>query len=321
MNVTVFLVRLLVLGVILINGWTDAPNAIATAVGSGCLTFRQGVWLAAVCNFAGAALAALLCPAVAATVGDLIAFPGGQWAALTALVAAMLSILAWSTLAWRFGLPTSESHALVAALSGAALALGSSAARFRADAWARVGLGLVLSPLVGALGGRWAWHWLQGRQCSAKAWLRLSAGAMAALHGAQDGQKFMALLLLADGLGGGSQAPLLPMALLCAGVMALGTAMGGAPIVEKIGTEITPLTPKDALAADLGAGVCLLGCTVLGLPVSTSHTKVAAICAVGRCRGRDAVSLRPILEIVSAWALTFPACALLAYLLTLFMLG
>ena len=111
------------------------------------------------------------------------------------------------------------------------------------------------------------------------------------------------------------------MALLCAGVMALGTAMGGAPIVEKIGTEITPLTPKDALAADLGAGVCLLGCTVLGLPVSTSHTKVAAICAVGRCRGRDAVSLRPILEIVSAWALTFPACALLAYLLTLFMLG
>ena len=85
MTVTTFLVRLLVLAVIFINGWTDAPNAIATAVGSGSLTFRQGAALAAVGNFLGAAAACLLFPAVAATMGDLITFSGGDWAALTAL--------------------------------------------------------------------------------------------------------------------------------------------------------------------------------------------------------------------------------------------
>lgn len=320
MTVTTFLVRLLVLAVIFINGWTDAPNAIATAVGSGSLTFRQGVALAAGCNFLGAAAACLFFPAVAATIGDLIIFSGGDWAALTALCAAMLSILVWAVLAWRFGLPTSESHALIAGLSGAALALGSQTARLSGEAWARVVAGLFLSLLAGALGGRWASRWLAGRRCSAVTWQRLAAGAMAFLHGAQDGQKFMALLLLADGLGGVNSAPALPLALLCAGVMALGTALGGKPIVEKVGTELTPLSPRDGLAADLGAGVCLLGCSLLGLPVSTTHTKVAAICGVGLTRDRSGVSLRPALEIAAAWTLTFPVCALLSFLLTWLML-
>ena len=311
MNVTIFLVRLLVLAVIFINGWTDAPNAIATAVGSGALTFRRGVWLAAACNFLGTFLSAVFFPAVAATMSDLIVFPGGTWAALTALCAAMLSILLWAVLAWRFGLPTSESHALMAGLCGAALALGGQAARFNSGAWARVIAGLFLSVVAGALAGRWACLWLRKR----------AAGLRAALHGAQDGQKFMALLLLADSLGDAEPFSPLTLAVLCASVMALGTALGGKPIVEKVGTELTALTPSDGLAADLGAGVCLLGCSLLGLPVSTTHAKVAAVCGVGLTHGQDSVSLRPVLEIVSAWALTFPACGLLAYLLTRLMLG
>lgn len=320
MTVTTFFIRLLVLTVIFINGWTDAPNAIATAVGSGSLTFRQGVWLAAGCNFLGAGTACLLFPAVAATIGGLITFSGGSWAALTALCASMLSILLWAVLAWRFGLPTSESHALIAGLSGAALALGGQAAQLNGQAWAKVVAALFLSLLAGGLCGRWASRWLAGRRCNAVTWQRLAAGAMAFLHGAQDGQKFMALLLLADDLGGAKSAPVLPLALLCAGVMAAGTALGGKPIVEKVGTELTDLSPVDGLAADLGAGACLLVCSLLGLPVSTTHTKVAAICGVGLTGQRNGVSLRPALEIAGAWALTFPVCALLSFLFTLLML-
>lgn len=320
MNVTIFLVRLLVLAVIFINGWTDAPNAIATAVGSGAMTFRQGVRLAAICNFLGAALSAAFFPAVAATVSDLILFPGGTMAALTALCAAMLSILLWAVLAWRFGLPTSESHALISGLCGAALALGGQAAQFNSAAWCKVLAGLFLSLLVGGLAGRWACLWLRTRRCSAMRWQRRAAGLMAALHGAQDGQKFMALLLLADSLGEAESFSPLTLALLCASVMALGTALGGRPIVEKVGTELTALTPVDGLAADLGAGICLLGCSLLGLPVSTTHAKVAAICGTGLADGRRGVNLRPALEIASAWALTFPACGLLAFLLTRLML-
>jgi PiT family inorganic phosphate transporter len=321
MTVTTVLVRLLVLCVVFINGWTDAPNAIATAVGSGALTFRQGVTLAAVCNFLGAALSALLFPAVAATMTDLITFSGGDWAALTALCAAMLSVLVWAVAAWRFGLPTSESHGLMAGLSGAALALGGQAAQLSGSAWAKVIAGLFLSLIAGALCARWAGKFLAGRRCSAAAWQRRCAGAMAFFHGAQDGQKFMALLLMADGLGDGDPAPALPLALLCAGVMALGTALGGRPIVEKVGTELTALSPTDGLAADLGAGVCLLACTVLGLPVSTTHVKVAAVCGAGWSRGRGEVALRPALEIAGAWALTFPFCAALSFFLTRLMLG
>ncbi len=145
---------------------------------------------------------------------------------------------------------------------------------------------------------------------------------MAALHGVQDGQKFLALLLLAGGLGGAeAPSPTLSLVLVCAAVMAAGTALGGRPIVEKVGRELTPLTPKDGLAADLGAGVCLLGCSLLGLPVSTTHTKVAAICGVGLTGRRAGVALKPALEIAGAWALTFPFCGALSFVLTRLMLG
>lgn len=320
MNVTTFLVRLLVLAVLFVNGWTDAPNAIATAVGSGALTFRQGTVLAAAGNFLGAVLTCLCCPGVAASIGELISFSGGDWAALTALCAAMLSVVLWAVLAWRFGLPTSESHGLVAGLSGAALALGSGSAQMNGDAWARVLAGMFLSLLVGGLGGRWAAGWLRHRRCNAVTWQRAAAFFMAALHGGQDGQKFLALLLLADGLEGGAGSPVLPLAFLCAGAMAAGTACGGRPIVEKVGRDLTALSPQDGLAADLGAGVCLMGCTLLGLPVSTTHTKVAAICGVGLTGEKKGVAMRPALEIAMAWALTFPACAGLSYLFTLGML-
>ena len=314
MTVTVFLIRLLVLAVIFVNGWTDAPNAIATAVGSGALTFKKAVWLAAGCNFAGAALSCLLFPAVAATVSDLVAF-SDQQAALTALCAAMLSIVVWAVAAWRFGLPTSESHALLAGLSGAALALGGQAAGLNGGAWLRVGLGMVLSLGAGALAGRGFRVWLTGKSFNAVSWQRVAAGAMALLHGVQDGQKFMALLLMADGLGGMEATPSLPLLLLTAGVMALGTALGGKPIVEKVGGELAGLSPADGLAADLGAGAVLLICSVLGLPVSTTHAKVAAICGAGRHP-----DLRVAGEIGGAWALTFPCCAVIAFTLTKLML-
>lgn len=314
MTVTVFLVRLLVLAVIFINGWTDAPNAIATAVGSGALSFRRAVWLAAGCNFAGAALSCLLFPAVAATIGDLVYF-SHQQAALTALCAAMLSIVLWAVAAWRFGLPTSESHALLAGLSGAALALGGQTAALNGGAWLRVGAGLLLSLIAGALAGRGCRAWLAEKSFNAVSWQRVAAGAMALLHGVQDGQKFLALLLMADGLGGVEASPSLPLLLLTAGVMALGTALGGRPIVEKVGSELAGLSPADGLAADLGAGAVLLVCSALGLPVSTTHAKVAAICGAGRHPDPRVAG-----EIGGAWALTFPCCAALAFGLTKLML-
>ena len=161
MAVTTHLVPILTLAVLFVNGWTDAPNAIATAVGSGAISFRRGAALAAACNFLGAGAACLLFPAVAATMEDLILFSGSAQDTRTVLCAALLSVVLWAVLAWRFGLPTSESHALLAGLAGAALALGGHNAHMNLDAWAKVIAGLLLSLIAGGLCGRWAQLWLR----------------------------------------------------------------------------------------------------------------------------------------------------------------
>lgn len=315
MNMTVHLARLLVLAVILVNGWTDAPNAIATAVGSGALSFRLGVRMAAVCNFIGAALACLCFPAVADTVGELAVFSDPRSAG-TALNAALLSIVLWAVAAWRFGLPTSESHALLAGLSGGALALGPAAAQLSPGAWLRALAGLALSLPAGVAAGRLFRQALAGRVRRPGAWQRGAAALTALLHGVQDGQKFLALLLLADGLDGTRSASRLPLVLLTAAVMALGTALGGKPIVEKVGTELATLSPAEGLAADLGAGVVLLVCSALGLPASTTHAKVSAVCGAGRGADRRVMG-----QMAGAWILTFPVCGALSFVLARIMAG
>ena len=314
MDLTALLARLLVLAVIFVNGWTDAPNAIATAVGSGALTFRRGVALAAVCNFAGAALACLCFPAVADTVGGLVVFHDPR-SAVCVLNAALLSIVLWSVAAWRFGLPTSESHALLAGLSGGALALGGGLAQLNAGAWLMALAGLGLSLPAGVAAGRLFRRVLSGRLRRPALGQRWAAALTALLHGVQDGQKFLALLLLTDGLDGAGNASRPALALLTATVMALGTALGGRPIVEKVGTELASLSPADGLAADLGAGLVLALCSALGLPASTTHAKVAAVCGAGR--GADK---RVMGQMAGAWILTFPACGAMAFLLTGMML-
>lgn len=315
MTMTVHLARLLVLAVIFVNGWTDAPNAIATAVGSGALSFRRGVFVAAACNFAGAAAACLCFPAVADTMGNLVAFPDPR-SAVVVLNAALLSIVLWAVAAWRFGLPTSESHALLAGLSGGAVALGAGAAQLSIEAWLRVLAGLALSLPAGVAAGRLFRRLLAGRVRRPASWQRGAAALTALLHGVQDGQKFLALLLLTDGVGGDSSTSRLTLALLTAGVMALGTALGGKPIVEKVGSELACLSPADGLAADLGAGVVLLTCSLMGLPASTTHAKVSAICGAGQNTDKHVAR-----QMARAWVLTFPACGAMAFLLTKVMMG
>ena len=142
-------VLLLLAAVILVNGWTDAPNAIAAPVASGVLSFPSAVLLAAVCNLLGVVCTTRISDAVARTLFSIADF--GPYA-VTALTAALAATVLWAVIAWRFGIPTSESHALMAGLIGSALALGLD--RVRLEPLLRVALGLVLSLLLGAFLGR-----------------------------------------------------------------------------------------------------------------------------------------------------------------------
>ena len=311
---------LLTLAVLVVNGWTDAPNAIAGAVVTGALPFRRAVALAAVCNFLGVLCVTSVNASVADTVYSLASFGGGSRAALAALCAAMAAVVLWAALAWCFGIPTSESHALAAGVSGAAVALEGSFSCLRWDSWGKVLLGLLLSALAGFGAGRLAARRLRTVKVSDRTLLgaQVPGAALAAfLHGAQDGQKFLGIFLLGTALArgqGGQSSPLIPLWLmaLCAGFMALGTLMGGRRIIDRVGREMVSLGPREGLAADLGSIACLLGATVLGLPVSTTHTRTCALLGVGSAGG-GRVDRRVAGEVALAWLLTFPGCGAVGY--------
>ena len=312
---------LLTLAVLLVNGWTDAPNAIAGAVVTEALPFRRAVLLAAVCNFLGVLCVTSVNASVAETIYSIASFSGGSRAALAALCAAMASVVLWAVLAWRFGIPTSESHALVAGVSGAAVALEGGFSCLRGDSCFRVVLGLLMSSLAGFWAGRAAICHLRTVKFSYHTMLaaqKSCAACTAFLHGAQDGQKFLGIFLLGTALAQGMEDvpdnPSVPLWLmvLCAGGMALGTMMGGRRIINTVGREMVSLDVREGLAADLGNIACLLGATALGLPVSTTHTRTSALLGVGFAGG-GRVNRRVAGAVLLAWVITFPACGAAGY--------
>ena len=148
-NPALFITVLLTLGVILVNGWTDAPNAIATCVSTRSMGVRPAIIMAAVFNFLGVLVMTAINKSVAETIYNMVDFGGNAQDALVALCAAMFAIVVWATLAWWFGIPTSESHALIAGISGGAIAIHNSLSGINGMEWIKVIYGLVLSTFLG----------------------------------------------------------------------------------------------------------------------------------------------------------------------------
>lgn len=139
----------LTLGVILVNGWTDAPNAIATCVSTRAISARKAIVMAAVFNFLGVLVMTAVNASVAMTIYNMVDFGGNAHISLVALCAAMAAIVIWATAAWYFGIPTSESHALIAGISGAAVAIQNSFSGINGVEWMKVIYGILLSTVLG----------------------------------------------------------------------------------------------------------------------------------------------------------------------------
>jgi PiT family inorganic phosphate transporter len=153
LSVTFVIVVVLMLGVIFVNGWTDAPNAIATAVSTRVMRPKAAVLMAVILNFIGALVMTLLNAKVAATLSKIVNFGESESdVALVVLAAAMFSIVIWAVAAWYFGIPTSESHALIAGVTGGAIALGGFSAVNRGE-WGKVLIGLAVSSVLGFVMG------------------------------------------------------------------------------------------------------------------------------------------------------------------------
>ncbi|MBI2090386.1 MAG: inorganic phosphate transporter [Deltaproteobacteria bacterium] len=311
-------VLLLILAAEFVNGWTDAPNAIATVVSTRVLSPYQALLMATVLNILGA----MSGTAVAATIGKGIV--DSSIINPVTIGAAMVGIIFWSTVAWYYGLPTSESHALVAGLAGAGLATSGPAVLLW-EGWQKVLIGLVFSTFLGFLGGmaimlgiyRIFFNSRPGTVRILFGRLQIfSAALMAFSHGSNDGQKFIGVFSLALVLGGMLPEFRVPIwvILLCGIIMGVGTACGGWRIIKTMGLRLTKLEPVHGFAAETSAALVIEAATRLGVPLSTTHTINTAIMGVGSHRRFSAVRWGIAGEIVTAWILTFPVCGLIAYL-------
>ena len=318
---------ILALGAIFVNGWTDAPNAIATCVTTRCMPARAAILMSAAFNFLGVLIMTHFNASVANTISHIVDFGGNSTMALACLCAALFSIVVYGATASRFGIPTSQSHSLIAGLTGAAIALGG-ASSVNVHEWMKVIYGLALSIGLGFVMG-WVLCKLVSILFAAANRRRAnvffkyaqiaSAAAMSFMHGAQDGQKFMGVILLSLFLINGQTPEPVAMPvwlmLLCSAVMGIGTSVGGKKIIKSVGMDMVSLEKYQGFSADLAASVSLLISSVFGIPVSTTHAKTTAIMGVGAVQRLSAINFSVVKEMGMTWLLTFPGCGLIGFVM------
>ena len=320
---------LLTLGVIFVNGWTDAPNAIATAVTTRSINIRPAIIMSAVFNFLGVLLMTMINSSVASTISNMVDFGTDTQMALVALCAALFSIVVYSVGASIFGIPTSESHSLIAGLTGAALAVQGGLDGVNGQEWIKVIYGLVLSLALGfALG----WGICKAltiicanmdRRRTNKAFKCaqiFGAAAMSFMHGAQDGQKFIGVLLLGVAFCNGqpdlvNAAIPIWLMMLCSITMGVGTSVGGEKIIKSVGMDMVKLETFQGFSADLAGAVCILLSTLTGIPLSTTHTKPSAIMGVGAVKRLSAINFSVVKDMMLTWVFTFPGCGLISFVM------
>lgn len=316
---------ILTLSVIFVNGLTDAPNAVATCITTRCLTLQKAVIMSAIFNFLGVTIMTVLNSSVAETVSSMVTFGNNEKEASIALSAALFSIVFWAVLAWYFGIPTSESHALIAGLSGSAFAINNGINGINGAEWIKAFYGLLTSCIGGFLLGYIICKFVlvifrNINRSRAENFFKsaqiFAAAAMSFMHGAQDGQKFLAVLLMCTKLSynGLEKSPFIIF--LCSSVMALGTLTGGKKIIKAVGKDMVNLEKYQGFSADTAASAALLLSTIFGFPVSTTHAKTTAMMGAGVSKRKRALNPLVIKDIILTWFFTFPGCSILGFVVT-----
>jgi len=306
-----------------LNGLHDAANSVATIVSTRVLSPVYAVGWAAFFNFVAFLVFGLH---VAATIGTGIVAPSiidDQ-----VIFGALMGAIVWNVVTWLAGIPSSSSHALIGGLVGAGICKGG----FRAIVWSGLGKtagAILLSPLTGLILAMLlillvAWTFLKVTPLWVDKLFRhlqfISASAYSLGHGGNDAQKTMgiiAALLFAHGLEGGRFHVPFWVVLSCQAAMALGTMFGGWRIVRTMGSRITHLTPMQGVCAETAGALTLFGVTLMGIPVSTTHTITGAIIGVGAARRTSAVRWTVAKDIIVAWIVTMPAAGLIGAMFTL----
>jgi PiT family inorganic phosphate transporter len=301
------------------NGAHDCANAIATVVSTKVLSPRVAVSMAAVLNLVGA----LLGSEVAHTLGKGIVNTDVVMGSQILVLAALIGAIAWNLITWYYGFPSSSSHALIGGLIGAAVTHAGYSSLNGISIFKKVILPLILSPLAGFFVSYIIMFLLLFLFCRAnrrtvnkniKHLRILSAAFMATSHGLNDAQKTMGVIALALFLFHQIDTIYIPfwVKLSCALAMAVGTAVGGWKIIKTMGHRIFKLEMVHGLAAETSAALVITGASLVGAPISTTHTITACIFGVGSTKRLSAVRWELAANLAVAWVVTIPAAAVIA---------
>lgn len=301
-----------------LNGFHDAANSIAAIVSTRVLKPHWAVIWAAFFNF----IAFLFFGQhVATTIGVGLVSPSVITTDI--IFAALVGAILWNIFTWFYGLPSSSSHALIGGLLGASI-IHAGFAPLNWFGISKVLAFIVISPLLGMIMGMVLVvliariffyaspprvdYWFRRMQFVSSAFISLG-------HGSNDAQKTMgiiAILLFSSNMLGDHFYIPTWVVILCNFVIALGTCFGGWRIVKTMGMKITKLKPVTGFCSDTASALTLALATLLGIPVSTTHTVTGAIIGVGSLNGFSAVRWGVAKNIVWAWVLTIPASGCVA---------
>ena len=294
----------------------DSSNIVATMISSRAFNPRTALGLAALAEFSAPFLFGV---AVAKTIGEDIVQPGTI--SITVILAALIAAIGWNILTWWLGIPSSSSHALIGGILGSVI-VGAGIEAIQLAGIEKVLLALFFSPLIGLLGGylftKLVYFLARGATPRINWFFKrsqiISALGLAFSHGTNDAQKTMGIItlgLLSSGYLESFEVPLWVVG-LSAGAIALGTAFGGWRLIRTLGGKFYKIQPVHGFSAQSTSALVILGASLLGGPVSTTHVVSTAIMGVGAADRINKVRWGVAGEILIAWLVTIPATALLA---------
>jgi inorganic phosphate transporter, PiT family len=299
-----------------LNGIHDSSNIVATIISSRALSPRIALTMTAIAEFSGPFIFGV---AVATTIGhDVVAADAIN---TVVLLAALSSAILWNLLTWYLGFPSSSSHALIGGFIGAVV-IDAGWQAIQLPGTGKILIALFTSPLIGFAIGYillrlvmlFCWKASPGVNKVFKRSQIFTGLALALSHGANDAQKTMGIITLALVTGGYLKVFAVPVwvIVLCAGMIAFGTSVGGWKLIRTLGAKFYKIRPVDGFSAQLASAAVILSASLVGGPVSTTQVVSSAIMGVGAAERVKKVRWGVAREIATAWLLTIPATALLA---------
>ena len=311
---------IVIMVLVFINGFTDAPNAITTVVSTKVLSFKKAAILSAIFNVIGIVMMCIISFSVADCISSIVILENGV-KGLIALSSSMLSVIFFAIFESIFGIPTSETHGLIAGLTGSVVAITGNFSSVNFREWINVIIGLIWSVLGTLIIVKIIYKIFKERlyrvdSKKIKKYQKYSSYGLSFMHGAQDGQKFIGIVILFMYIVKGEVVPsnlnvqnTIWVIIFVAAMMFFGVSIGGKKIVENLGNNTVRLDNVKGVFSDIGTVINLFIASLFGIPVSTTHVKTMSIITLGE----DTTNSKSVLSIFKAWLWTFPVCFILSF--------